>query len=179
MVNFGFKKYDKNAKIAILSNPLSPMSISPPSAVLFVCLGNICRSPSAEAVMTHIAKNSGLNTRFDSAGTASYHIGNTPDLRAIQIGKNLGYDLSTLRARQVNQQDFYDFDIIFAMDKSNLTNLHKIMPKDATANVMMFDNVAVDDPYYGNMDDFKVMFEHIQSVSNFWLNQWQQSKNHD
>lgn len=149
------------------------MSITPPKSVLFVCLGNICRSPSAEAVMTHLAQMHHLVMRFDSAGTANYHIGKSPDARAIQVGKNLGYDLSPLKARQVHQQDFYEFDVIFAMDDSNLTNLHRIMPTDATAKVLMFDTAPVADPYYGDVSDFYAMFEHIQQVSHTWLNQWQ------
>lgn len=144
-----------------------------PTSVLFVCLGNICRSPSAEAIMTKHAKEHGLDIRFDSAGTASYHIGSPPDERACATGRSQGYDLSALRARQVSVQDFYDFDVIFAMDDSNLANLKKIMPHDATATVAMFDDKAVADPYYGDMADFARMFEHLDVVSRSWLHRWQ------
>ncbi|WP_432481516.1 low molecular weight protein-tyrosine-phosphatase [Moraxella sp. ZY200743] len=150
-----------------------------PTSILFVCLGNICRSPTAEAVMAKHAKKQGLDIRFDSAGVASYHIGSPPDERAITTGNQQGYDLSTLRARQVQQHDFYDFDIIFAMDHNNLKDLQKIMPSDATAQVTMFDDVAVADPYYGDMSDFKSMLKHIEQVSHRWLDRWQQEVNHD
>lgn len=150
-----------------------------PKSVLFVCLGNICRSPSAEAVMTKLSKNQGLHINFDSAGTANYHIGSSPDERAVAVGKSLDYDLSTLRARQVRQDDFYEFDMIFAMDHSNLNNLKKIMPADATAQVIMFDELAVADPYYGDMSDFQAMFTHIEQVSHRWLDCWQQGATHD
>lgn len=149
-----------------------------PTSILFVCLGNICRSPSAEAVMTHIARDARLDIRFDSAGTASYHIGHPPDSRAIQVGKNLNYDLSMLRARQVTAQDFYDFDVIFTMDESNLTNLLKIAPIDATAKVMMFDDKAVADPYYGDVSDFDAMFEHIEQASRRWIDTWRDGDHH-
>lgn len=118
----------------------------PPKSVLFVCLGNICRSPSAEAVMKKIIKNQSFSIHLDSAGTANYHTGSPPDERAIFVGKSLGYDLTALQARQVNQQDFYEFDVIFAMDENNFKDLQKIKPTDATAQVMMFDKTAIADP---------------------------------
>lgn len=147
-----------------------------PQSILFVCLGNICRSPSAEAVMTKLAKNQHLNIKFDSAGTANYHTGEACDVRAIKTGSLLGFDLSQLRARQVQQADFYEFDVIFAMDNNNLANLHKLMPKDATATIMLFDDFdkkEVADPYYGDMTDFEQMYAHIIQTSERWLNAWQ------
>lgn len=150
-----------------------------PQSVLFVCLGNICRSPSAEAVMTKLAKNQGFTICFDSAGTANYHTGKHPDPRAIDVGSALDFDLTSLRARQLSRQDFYDFDVIFAMDKSNLANIKKVMPTDATAQVVLFDNFTkreVADPYYGDAGDFRVMFEHIEHVSREWLDLWQSRK---
>lgn len=152
------------------------------NSVLFVCLGNICRSPSAEAVMTKLAQNQGLNIRFDSAGTANYHTGEHPDPRAIDIGRSLGFDLTLLRARQLSKQDFYDFDVIFAMDNHNLTNIKKVMPADATTQILLFDDFAkqeVADPYYGDVSDFKSMFEHIEYVSHQWLTHWQNGHRHD
>lgn len=143
-----------------------------PKSVLFVCLGNICRSPSAEAVMTKLAHTHGLNIRFDSAGTANYHTGKAPDTRAIQVGRSLGFDLSPLRARQVSLQDFYDFEVIFAMDADNLANLQKIAPPDATATLMMFDDIPVADPYYGDIKDFEQMFCHINHTAQKWLATW-------
>ena len=94
-----------------------------PPALLFVCLGNICRSPSAQAVMSAIADRKGFGLELDSAGTAAYHIDQAPDKRAISVGRRLGYDLSALKARQVSTQDLHDFDIIFAMDAQNLADL--------------------------------------------------------
>lgn len=143
-----------------------------PKSALFVCLGNICRSPSVEAVMTKLAQNQGLNIRFDSAGTANYHIGKAPDDRAIQVGRSLGFDLSPLRARQVSKQDFYEFEVIFAMDADNLANLQKIAPPDATAKVMMFDDTPVADPYYGDITDFEQMFAHIEDTAHRHLATW-------
>lgn len=150
-----------------------------PNSVLFVCLGNICRSPSAEAVMTKLAKNQGLTIRFDSAGTANYHTGEHPDPRAIDVGGTLDFDLTSLRARQLSTQDFYEFDIIFAMDSNNLANIKKVMPSDATAQVVLFDDFGkqeVADPYYGDISDFRAMFEHIERVSREWLDLWQSEK---
>lgn len=143
-----------------------------PKSALFVCLGNICRSPSAEAVMTKLAQNQGLNIRFDSAGTANYHIGKAPDDRAIQVGRSLSFDLSPLRARQVSKQDFYEFEVIFAMDADNLANLQKIAPPNATAKVMMFDDTPVADPYYGDITDFEQMFAHIEDTARRHLATW-------
>lgn len=143
-----------------------------PTSVLFVCLGNICRSPSAEAVMTKLAKQEFLPTRFDSAGTANYHVSAKPDPRAIEVGESLGYELSHLRARQVSVQDFYDFEIIFAMDENNLANLQKLKPTNATAKLALFDAVPVADPYYGDLSDFDVMFEHIERASRHWIDVW-------
>lgn len=147
--------------------------LTTPNSILFVCLGNICRSPSAEAVFKKLIQNQAPTIRLDSAGTAGYHIGEAPDSRAIHIGQNLGYDLTPLRARQVCEQDFYEFDVIFAMDKSNLANLQKLAPKDATAQILMFDSEPVADPYYGDERDFKAMFTHIEKASTHWLHTWQ------
>lgn len=148
------------------------MTMNAPTSVLFVCLGNICRSPSAEAVMTAKTKNKGLKIRFDSAGTANYHVGSPPDKRAIQAGQKLTYQLTGLRARQVSVQDFYDFDVIFAMDNHNLSDLQRLAPSDGTAHITLFDRLPVADPYYGTLNDFDEMFAHIQRASDHWLNLW-------
>lgn len=144
-----------------------------PHSILFVCLGNICRSPSAQAIMATLTPSCIF---LDSAGTSTHHIGEPPDKRAIAVGKQFGVDLSPLRARQLGVQDFYDFDVIFAMDKQNLADIQKLAPKDATAAIRLFDefdqaNVA--DPYYGDIGDFEQMFKHIHSVSKRWLALWQ------
>lgn len=144
-----------------------------PKSVLFVCLGNICRSPSAQALMMAKAQALGLPIYFDSAGTSGYHAGSPPDERAVYAGEQLGYKLSTLRARQINSSDFYNFDIILAMDTTNLANLRKIQPNDATAQLMMFDGVPVADPYYGDMADFVAMYAHLATAADHWLMLWQ------
>lgn len=146
-----------------------------PKSILFVCLGNICRSPSAEAVMRANAEQAGFVLSLDSAGTANYHAGEAPDRRAIKVGKSKGYDLSALQARQVVPDDFYQFDLIFAMDKHNLANLQKLMPQDATAQLRLFDphGREVADPYYGDERDFEQMFTHIEAVAQHWLTTWQ------
>lgn len=156
--------------------------IHAPKSALFVCLGNICRSPSAEAVMQHLAEKSGLNVLFDSAGTANYHTGEPPDSRAIKVGQRLGFELQNLRARQVAVDDFYAFDVIFAMDKSNFANLQKLQDEAkqsangrALAQLQLFDpsGQAVADPYYGDESDFVAMFAHLQAVAQQHIDAWQ------
>lgn len=148
--------------------------MTPPKSVLFVCLGNICRSPSAEAVMNALAERNFLKIFFDSAGTADYHISKAPDDRAIDVGETLGYKLSHLRARQITTQDFFDFDIIFAMDESNYANLQKLKPQNATAEILMFDDTPVADPYYGDLSDFDIMFDQIERAGERWIHAWKQ-----
>ena len=151
-----------------------------PNAVLLVCLGNICRSPSAEVVLSDAAKSARLAIHFDSAGTANYHIGKAPDQRAINIGKSLGYDLSHLKARQVKLADFYEFSLILAMDHSNLNDLQALHAQAikqangrAVADLQLFDrNEAVADPYYGDDEDFRLMFSHLQRVAADWIAEW-------
>lgn len=153
-----------------------------PRSVLLVCLGNICRSPSAEAIMRQKCTQAGLNIHFDSAGTSNFHIGDAPDPRAIKTGAHLGYDLTALKARQITLDDFYDFDVIFAMDNNNLKDL-KILHARATlyandrpvATVSLFDpqNKAVADPYLGDEADFEAMFAHLAQVADIYVTQWQ------
>jgi protein-tyrosine phosphatase len=132
--------------------------------VLFVCLGNICRSPTAEGVTRAIAMREfpGLSLSIDSAGTANYHVGDPPDGRTVAAARRRGYDLSTLRARQVSADDFERFDYIFAMDQENLAALELRRPRAATAHVGLFLEHApnsgfaeVPDPYYGGIEDFE------------------------
>lgn len=147
-----------------------------PNSILFVCLGNICRSPSAEAVMRQKISERGLDIHIDSAGTANYHSGEMPDSRAIQIGKSLGYNLTNLTARQLSLDDFDKFDIIFAMDKQNLQDIKRLASQKSTAfraKIQAFDSVCVKDPYYGDEQDFDAMYWHIQKVCDKWLDDWQ------
>ena len=125
--------------------------------ILFVCLGNICRSPTAEGVARHL----GL-LEVDSAGTAGYHSGDPPDARAQRAAKERGIDLSGLRARQIERRDFDRFDLLLAMDRANLADLEKIRPEKSAAELRLFLEFAphlglldVPDPYYGQDRDFE------------------------
>ena len=147
------------------------MNDDPRFSVLFVCLGNICRSPTAQGVFQHLAEGQGLGDRVevDSAGTAAFHIGSKPDHRSIKAAANRGYDLSRLKARQVLEQDFYHYDYILAMDNDNLSNLRKIQPADGKARVqLMLDHAEhtgfseVPDPYYGGARGFDLVLDLIE-----------------
>ena len=131
------------------------------SSVLFVCLGNICRSPLAEAAFRREAERLGLEVEVDSAGTGDWHVGRPPDLRAIAVAARNGVDISRLRARQVTAEDFRRFHHIVALDRENLANLEALRPADATARLsLLLDHVegrqgeAVADPYYGEEAHF-------------------------
>jgi protein-tyrosine phosphatase len=134
--------------------------MSEPS-VLFVCLGNICRSPLAEAAFRQEAQRAGLAVTVDSAGTGNWHVGNPPDSRARDQALREGVDISAYRARQVSRADFTRFSHIFALDANNLADLRKLRPADATAHLgLLLDVVpgwegrSVADPYYGGPEDF-------------------------
>ncbi|MDZ4664277.1 MAG: low molecular weight protein-tyrosine-phosphatase [Bacteroidota bacterium] len=135
--------------------------------LLFVCLGNICRSPLAEGIMLHLNEKYNLKWSIDSAGTANYHVNEAPDRRTIANAKMNGVDLSPLRARQFKVDDFDAFDRIFVMDKSNLQNILKLAKHDEhKSKVDLFLNVLhpdsnseVPDPYYGNEHDFEHVFQ--------------------
>ena len=141
-------------------------------SVLFVCTGNICRSPTAEGVFQALITRAGLekNLSCDSAGTHGYHIGEPPDLRAQAAARRRGYDLSTLRARQVVADDFSEFDLMLAMDLGNLAPLGGLQPANARiAPVLFLDYVnagagkrEVADPYYGNGQGFEVVLDAIE-----------------
>jgi len=133
-------------------------------SVLFVCLGNICRSPTAEGVFRHLLEQEapGLKVEVDSAGTADYHIGEPPDLRSQRAAARRGIDLGGLRARQVTRADFARFDLILAMDRGNLLELEAMRPKNARARLQLFLEYAPDsarlevpDPYYGDASAFE------------------------
>ncbi|MBD8877379.1 low molecular weight protein-tyrosine-phosphatase [Roseibium polysiphoniae] len=140
------------------------------TSILFVCLGNICRSPLAEGIFRHTLKEAGRieGIQIDSAGTGTWHEGNPPDPRSIEVATRYGIDISGQRARQVRQQDFSDFDLILAMDKSNLSKLRQIAPKDATAHLRLFLDAPeheVPDPYYGGDKGFEAVFHMLRSAS--------------
>ncbi|MEH6701950.1 low molecular weight protein-tyrosine-phosphatase [Parasphingorhabdus sp.] len=130
-------------------------------SVLFVCLGNICRSPLAEAALRQECAAAGLNVIIDSAGTGDWHVGHAPDERAQAVASRNGVDIGHLRARQVTTSDFHDFDHIIALDNQNLRDLVAMRPAHAVVNLsLLFDHVAgragedVADPYYGAEDGF-------------------------
>lgn len=108
--------------------------------VLFVCLGNICRSPTAEGVFRSKVQRAGLGDRIqiDSAGTGDWHVGRPPDKRAQKFAAQAGYDISELRGRQVSVQDFRDFDFILAMDQQNLADLHQMKPGGWDGTLALF-----------------------------------------
>ncbi|MTH98215.1 low molecular weight protein-tyrosine-phosphatase [Roseibium sp. RKSG952] len=133
-------------------------------AILFVCLGNICRSPLAEGIFRRRAEERGQTDtyRFDSAGTGAWHVGNPPDPRSIAIARHHGIDISGQRARQVVEADFKRFDLILAMDRSNLETLSGRMPATGTAQVqLLLDHPPQDvpDPYYGGPQGFEQVYQ--------------------
>ena len=137
-------------------------------AVLFVCLGNICRSPLAEAAFRREAKRLGLDADINSAGTGHWHIGEAPDRRAQAVARRNGIDIASFRARQVSRQDFYRFSHIVALDGENLAVLQAMVPPDATASLsLLLDHVegregeAVADPYYGGEEGFNVTWAEV------------------
>lgn len=139
--------------------------------VLVVCLGNICRSPTAEAVLRHKLSQAGLAERIelDSAGTGGWHIGEPPDGRAIRHAAQRGYDLSALRGRRVAEEDFRRFDLILAMDEDNLADLARLSPDDATAQVRLFADAAVPDPYMGGPEGFVHVLDLLEAASERWV----------
>lgn len=139
-------------------------------AILFVCLGNICRSPLAEAAFRLEAERLGLDAEIDSAGTGHWHIGEAPDRRAQAVALRQGIDISAYRGRQVARADFRRFTHILALDLENLAALKRMRPSDATAEVsLLLDHVpgregeAVADPYYGEDDGFDATWADVAS----------------
>lgn len=131
------------------------------ASVLFVCLGNICRSPLAEAAFRAAADQAGLDVHIDSVGTAGYHIGEPPDPRSIRKAAQHGIDISHYRGRQLAESDYREFTHIFAMDHENLRNIEARKPANATAEISLLLDLlphrlgeAVGDPYYGGEEGF-------------------------
>ena len=142
--------------------------------VLFVCMGNICRSPTAEGAFRQLVEQQGLaqDIAIDSAGTISYHVGEAPDSRAQAAARERGIELSDLRARQINVEDFRQFDYIIAMDEDNLRNILALDPGDGKAEVSLFltfskqfEEHEVPDPYYGGNNGFQRVLDLIEDAS--------------
>ncbi|MBC3764303.1 low molecular weight protein-tyrosine-phosphatase [Neptunicella marina] len=141
------------------------------SSVLFVCLGNICRSPSAEAVFRKKAADAGLKIKIDSAGTQGFHKSAKPDERAMAAGEHRGYRFDNIYARKVKSDDFEKFDLILAMDESNLHDLLAQCPAEYQNKVKLFlsfaecDELEVPDPYYGGSKGFEYVLDLIEMAS--------------
>lgn len=143
-------------------------------SILFVCLGNICRSPMAEGVFRQVITDAGMADRFqiDSAGTGSWHIGRPPDIRAQQALSLRGVDISTLRARQVTREDFARFDLVIAMDRSNHDRLMNLSPDVYESNIRLFMKYApemgiceIPDPFFGGAEGFDYVLNLIEVAS--------------
>ncbi len=142
--------------------------------VLFVCMGNICRSPTAEAVFRARVEEAGLvqHILIDSAGTHDYHIGDPPDARAQRAAQQRGYDMSALRGRQVGLLDFTRFNYVLAMDRANLAILHRLCPQPQRERLGLFleyasrhDEREVPDPYYGGADGFERVLDMVEDAA--------------
>jgi len=142
--------------------------------VLFVCMGNICRSPTAQGVFEKLVESHGLSSRIliDSAGTHAYHVGEPPDKRATQAARKRGIELGGQRARRVSLADFGEFDYVLAMDRSNFEDLITICPPAHRAKLHLFltfaaeeDEDEVPDPYYGGLTGFERVLDLIEQAS--------------
>ena len=155
--------------------------------VLCVCLGNICRSPTAEVILQQTAQRARLNVWVDSAGTSNYHPNKAPDPRSQKYAIQYGYDLSALRARQITLEDFAKFNLILAMDHDNLCHLKdlqaefkRLYPNQNAAEVALMSEhdtaylkQPVPDPYYGEAKDFERVIAQCESSSAAWVKYWQ------
>lgn len=141
-------------------------------SILFLCLGNICRSPLAEGAARAAFAAAGIGATLDSAGTGDWHVGHAPDRRAQAEARRRGADISALRARQLTAEDFYRFDLILAADETNLRDARAIAPANATARLqLMLDLVpgrsgeSVTDPYYGDDGGFAATWDDVNAVA--------------
>ena len=141
--------------------------------VLFVCMGNICRSPSAEGVFRHLVNDAGLSAvvGIDSAGTHSFHLGEATDARAAAAARKRGYEMTSREARQVTADDFRDFDLILAMDWENLSAMQQQCPKPYQHKLMLlmrfandFEEATVPDPYYGGPEGFGKVLDYLEDA---------------
>ena len=151
--------------------------------VLFVCMGNICRSPTAEGVFRHKVNSAGLDKQIhiDSAGTHAYHVGEPPDQRAQAAARQRGFDLSAQRARRVHASDFEQYDYIMAMDEANYADLVSACPAHLQQRINLFLDFAhnsntreVPDPYYGGDHGFEHVLDLVEAAAEGLLKQIQQ-----
>jgi protein-tyrosine phosphatase len=134
-------------------------------AILFVCTGNICRSPTAEGVLRHLAAEEGIELHIESAGIGDWHVGSPPDERAQHHAKGRGYDLSSLRARQVRRRDFEEFDLILAMDRGHLRALERMAAPAHRHKLRLFvPGRDVPDPYYGGPEGFEQVLDLVEAA---------------
>ena len=133
--------------------------------VLFVCTGNICRSPTAEGVLRHLARDVGIELHVESAGIGDWHVGQAPDERAQHHARSRGYDLSAQRARQVRKRDFEEFDLIVAMDRGHLQILQEHCPPQHHGKLRMLINGRdVPDPYHGGPEGFERVLDMVEAA---------------
>jgi protein-tyrosine phosphatase len=152
---------------------MSMAAAKPDFAVLMVCTGNICRSPTADGLLRHALQQAGLSGRVlvDSAGTHDYHVGDPPDRRSIATAKRYGIDLAGLRARQVADEDFASFDLVLAMDDGHYRQLLRRCPPHYRERVKLYLSYApqfgrdVPDPYYGQGDGFELVWRMCEAVT--------------
>lgn len=143
------------------------------TAILFVCLGNICRSPLAEGVFRHQLETARMADRFeiDSAGCGGWHTGELPDRRSIAVAQSHGIDISDQRARQIHVEDFDRFDLILGLDRDNVRHLLAMKPEGSRAEVALYLEKAlgvaknVPDPYYGSTADFEAVYQLCEKAS--------------
>ena len=153
---------------------MCPANTDLPVRVLFVCMGNLCRSPMAEGAFTRLVEEAGLASRIavDSAGTHDYHVGDPPDKRAQRAAERRGYAISHQRGRQVSSRDFQEFDYILAMDEVNLRALQRFCPREHELKLKLFMEFHTDsgvrevpDPYYGGNDGFERVLDMVEDAS--------------
>lgn len=152
--------------------------------ILVVCMGNICRSPTAEAVLKAKVKTRGLAISVDSAGTIGFHQGNPPDVRSRSAGEARGYSFAGIKSRKVTQRDFEDFDLILAADNSNLDDLIAICPPKYHAKIALYlrygpSNISeIPDPYYGGLNGFENVLDLIEDATDGLLDSFQKNKDY-